>query len=107
MSTTELRVRAIDYSIVEWAADNQPDGQALPYLVDLVDRGLIRIIDLAWLRKVRDGTITKLELTDLDLDGNPELTIFQGAASGLRGQDDHDEAGNAIEPGCSAAMLVC
>jgi hypothetical protein len=106
VSTTELEFGPIDYLIVEWAADKQPDGRALPHLVDLVDRGLIRILDLAWLRKERDGTITKLELTDLDLDGNPELTIFQGAASGLLGQDDYDEAGNAIEPGCSAALLV-
>jgi Family of unknown function (DUF6325) len=106
VSTTDIELGPIDYLIVEWPADMQPDGQAMPYLVDLVDRGLIRVLDLAWLRKETDGTITKLQLTDLDLDGNPELSIFQGAASGLVGDDDYDEAGNAIEPGCSAALLV-
>jgi hypothetical protein len=106
VSTTEIELGPIDYLIVEWSADKQPDGSAMPHLVDLVDRGIIRILDLAWLRKEADGSITKLELTDLDLDGNPELSVFQGAASGLLGDKDYDEAANAIEPGCSAALLV-
>jgi Family of unknown function (DUF6325) len=106
VNETDIELGPIDYLIVEWPADKPPDGKAMPLLVDLVDRGVIRVLDLAWVRKEADGTMTRLELTDLDLDGNPELTVFQGASSGLLGEDDYQEAAAAIEPGRSAALLV-
>jgi hypothetical protein len=106
LSDTDIELGPIDYLIVEWPGDKQPDGKALPMLVDLVDRGLIRILDLAFVRKEPDGTITKLELTDLDLDGNPELTVFEGASSGLLQDTDVEQGASAVEPGSAAAMLV-
>jgi hypothetical protein len=106
MSDPELEIGPIDYLLVEWPADKQPTGEALPKLVDLVDRGLVRVLDLAFFRKEMDGTVVGLELTDLDLDRNPELTVFEGASSGLLGEDDYNEAGTALEPGGSAALLV-
>ncbi len=106
MADTDMEAGPIDYLIVEWPAGAQPTGEAFPYLVDLVDRGLIRILDLAFLRKDADGTVTAVELEDFDLDGNPELRVFVGASSGLLAQDDYDEAGAAIESERTAALLV-
>lgn len=104
MSDTDVELGPIDYIVVEWPAGTQPSGEGMPLLVDLVDRGLIRILDLAFVRKDDDGTIVGLELDELG--GDPKLTVFEGASSGLLGQDDYDEAGAAIQPGCSAALLV-
>ena len=106
MSDTDVELGPIDYVVVEWPADKQPTGEAFPYLVDLVDRGLIRVLDLAFVKKGTDGTIVGLDLQDFAVDGDPQLTIFEGASSGLLGDDDREEAGNAIEPGCSAALIV-
>jgi hypothetical protein len=106
MADTDIEAGPIDYLIVEWPAGTQPTGEAFPHLVDLVDRGLIRILDLAFLHKDADGTVTAVELEDFDLDGNPGLRVFVGASSGLLGQDDYDEAGAAIEPERTAALLV-
>lgn len=106
MSTSELELGPIDYLIVEWPPDKQPTGEALPMLVDLVDRGLIRVLDLAFVRKEQDGTIVGLDLNSLDLDANPELTVFEGASSGLLGNEDYDQAGEALEAGSSAALLL-
>jgi hypothetical protein len=106
MSEPEIEVGPIDYLVVEWPPDKQPTGEAMPMLVDLVDRGVIRILDLAFVRKEEDGTIVGLDLEDLDLDGNPELTVFEGASSGLIGEDDHAEVGAELEPGASAALLI-
>jgi Family of unknown function (DUF6325) len=106
VSTTEIEIGPIDYLVVEWPAGKQPTGEALPLLVDLVDRGLIRVLDLAFLHKEEDGTIVGLDLSDLALDGDPQLSVFEGASSGLLGDEDREEAGVAIEPGCSAALLV-
>jgi uncharacterized membrane protein len=94
----------IDYLIVEWPG-RQPTGEALPHLIDLVDRGLIRVLDLAFIAKDEDGSVAALEIADL---GN-EVDVFgtfEGASSGLLGDDDIAEAGNALEPGTSAALLV-
>ncbi len=106
MSDTDVELGPIDYVVVEWPADKQPTGEAFPYLVDLVDRGLIRVLDLAFVNKGTDGTIVGLDLQDFAVDGDPQLTIFEGASSGLLGDDDREEAGKAIEPGCSAALIV-
>lgn len=106
MSDTDVELGPIDYVVVEWPADKQPTGEAFPHLVELVDRGLIRVLDLAFVKKGTDGTIVGLDLQDFAVDGDPQLTIFEGASSGLLGDDDREEAGNAIEPGCSAALIV-
>jgi hypothetical protein len=106
LSGTDVELGPIDYLVVEWPAEKQPTGEALPLLVDLVERGLIRVLDLAFVRKEMDGTVVGLDLEDLDLDGNPELAVFEGASSGLLGEDDLAEAGPALEPGCSAALLI-
>jgi len=106
VNDTDVEIGPIDYLVVEWPAGKQPTGEAMPYLLDLVDRGLIRVIDLAFVHKDEDGTIVGLDVQDLARDTDPQLTVFEGAASGLLGEDDVEEAGAAIEPGCSAAVLV-
>lgn len=94
----------IDYVLVEWPG-RQPNGEAVPHLIDLVDRGLIRIIDLAFVAKDEDGSVAGLELADLG-DEVAELSVFEGASSGLLSDDDIGEAAAALEPGTAAALLV-
>jgi Family of unknown function (DUF6325) len=94
----------IDYVLVEWPG-RQPTGEAMPHLIDLVDRGLIRILDLAFIAKADDGNIAGLEIADLG-DAGAEFAVFAGASSGLLSDDDLAEAGGALEPGTSAALLV-
>ncbi|MDX6762629.1 MULTISPECIES: DUF6325 family protein [Streptomyces] len=94
----------VDYLVVEFPG-NKMTGEGLPLLVDLVDRGIIRILDLVFVRKDADGSVVALELKDVG-GGEMDLTVFEGAASGLLGQDDIDEAGAALEAGNSAGILV-
>ena len=94
----------IDYILVEWPG-RQPNGEVAPHLIDLVNRGLIRILDLAFIHKDENGAVSALELSDLN-DGGAELAVFEGASSDLLGDDDLNEAANALEPGTSAALLV-
>lgn len=101
---TEAEIGPIDYFVVEWPAGKQPTGEAFPYLVDLVDRGLIRLLDLVFVRKEDDGTIVGLDLSTMGDDA--QLTVFEGVSSGLIGEADIQETGGVLEPGTSAAMLV-
>lgn len=91
----------IDYLVVEFPGSHL-NGEALPLLVDLVDRGIIRILDLVFVKKELDGSIVVLTLDDLDVD----LAVFEGASSGLAGPDDIAEAASVLEPGNSAALLI-
>ncbi len=88
MDTDDIELGPIDYLLVEWPG-KQPEGEIAPHLVDLVDRGLIRILDLAFLVKGEDGTIAAMDIADVG-GGVAELAIFEGASSGLL--DDEDSA---------------
>lgn len=94
----------IDYLLIEWPG-RQPTGEAVPHLVDLVDRGLIRILDLAFVAKGEDGSVAAIEVADLGGEVE-EFAIFEGASSGLLSDEDFEEAGGALAPGTSAALLV-
>jgi len=98
---TDLEMGPIDYIVVEWPG-RQPTGEAMPHLVELVERGLIRILDLAFIAKDEDGSVARIEVADL----GEEYGVFVGASSGLLSDEDTDEAAAALEPGTSAALLV-
>ncbi|MFL5897605.1 MAG: DUF6325 family protein [Solirubrobacterales bacterium] len=100
----ELEMGPIDYLVVEWPG-RQPTGEAMPYLVDLVDRGLIRLLDLAFIAKAEDGSVARVAIADLGEDAQ-EFAVFAGVDSGLLSDEDTDEAAAALEPGTSAALLV-
>ena len=93
----------IDYMVLEWSGDQPVTGEVMPLLLDLVDRGLIRILDLAFLSKDNDGSVSALDFAEL---ADEALAEFEGASSGLLGQDDLEEAAAALEPGTVAGVLV-
>lgn len=105
MNGNELgEIGPIDYILVEWSG-RQPNGEVAPHLVDLVDRGLIRILDLLFIAKDEDGNVAGLELSELAGEV-AELSVFEGASSGVLSDEDVEEAGGVLEPGTSAALLV-
>ncbi|HET9611700.1 MAG TPA: DUF6325 family protein [Acidimicrobiales bacterium] len=107
MSDIELdEMGPVDYAVIEFPADRQPDGSALPLLRDLVDRGIIRVLDLAFVRREADGSIVGIDIENVGLGGEVDVTLFSEASSGLVDDADLGEAGSALEPGASAAVLV-
>lgn len=95
----------IDYVLIEYP-DGQPKGEAAPLLVDLVEKGIIRILDLMLISKGEDGTVSGMEIADIDGDGRADFVVFEGASSGLLDDSDREEAGQAMEPGSVALLLV-
>jgi hypothetical protein len=95
----------IGYLIVEFPG-NKFTGEGLPALVDLVDRGLIRILDLMLATRDADGNLVAVDISDLDGDGTLDLAVFEGASSGLLDASDLADAAPVIEPGSSAGILI-
>lgn len=105
MSTEEFEeMGPVDYVVIEWPG-RQPTGEGAPILVDLVERGIIRILDLTFITKAEDGSVAGLEIEELGEEAE-ELKVFEGASSGLLSDDDTAEAAKALEPGTSALLLV-
>jgi hypothetical protein len=96
----------IDYLVVEFPADRRPDGSALPLLIDLVERNIIRVLDLIFVRKEADGSLAGVAIEDLGLDGGVDVTLFAEAATGLIDRTDLEDAAAVLAPGCSGAILV-
>jgi hypothetical protein len=95
----------ISYLIVQFPG-NKMTGEGFPILVDLVERGLIRILDLLFVTRDTDGSMRTVELREIDGDGRTDLAVFEGASSGLLDDSDVDDAASVIDPGSSAGILV-
>ena len=95
----------IDFLLLEFPGDKMT-GAAGAALLDLVDRGIVRIYDLLVVRKEDDGSFSGIDVTDLSADDIGGFTAFAGARSGLVGDDDLNEAAGVMEPGTAAALIV-
>jgi uncharacterized membrane protein len=95
----------VDYMIVAFPG-NQFKGEIAPALADLVDAGTIRIIDIAFVGKDANGDTVAFELTELDPEVQKGLDNLGIEVEGLFNDDDLKDAGEALEPNSSAALLV-
>jgi len=101
----ELAAGPIDYLALELPAARMR-GEGLAAIVDLVDRGIITVLDMRAVTREADGTFTAVAITDLDHDGTLDLAIFEGIESGLLDDDDLRQAAELIEPGKVVALLL-
>jgi hypothetical protein len=94
----------IDFVLLEY-----PAGAALgatgAALLDLVDRGIVRLFDVAVVRKEDDGSFSMLEFSDVGA-GDATLVELSGARSGMLSYDDVAMSADAMEPGTIALLVV-
>ena len=96
----------IDLVVIGYPADAPMTGEAAPLLLDLVDRGIIRVLDAMFVKKNEDGTFSGFNARGLTADLVGDFTAFEGASSGLLGDDDAATAAAAIEPGTAAVLIL-
>jgi Family of unknown function (DUF6325) len=96
----------VDYVVLEWPEQQPTPGEVQPLLLDLVDRGIIRILDIAFVAKDQDGSLLGVEVGSGLKQLAAAFAEFEGASSGLLGDDDLQEAAAALDPGTSAAVIV-
>jgi hypothetical protein len=100
----EAMLGPVDMVIIGWPPEAPKTGEALPIFVDLVDRGIISVLDVRGLRRNEDGTFDAFDVNDID--GVPEVSVFEGAATGLIGDEDVRTVVEAMDPGTAAIMIV-
>lgn len=105
MGSDELELGPVDIVVIGFPPDAPKTGESIPLFIDLVDRGIIRVLDVLMVQKGADGSVAGVEITELG-DGFEELRVFEGARSGMLGDEDAVTAGDALEPG-EAAVLIC
>jgi hypothetical protein len=106
MEASDNELGPIDIVVIAYPAGAPMTGEAAPLLVDLVDRGVIRVLDAMFVTKNEDGTFSGFDATNLDDKGVGDFTVFEGASSGLLGDEDVANAADAIEPGSAAVLIV-
>ena len=95
----------VDWIVVEFPG-SRFNGQIAPALFDLVERDLVRVLDLLVLKKDDDGSLEAFELSDLDQGEIGELRTYESELAMLLSEEDVTSLAAAIEPGSSAAVLV-
>ena len=106
MEAHDEELGPVDIVVIGYPADAPMTGEAVPLLLDLVDNGIIRVLDVLFVIKNDDGTFSGLEAKNLDSKSVGDLVAFEGASSGLLGEEDASTAAEAIEPGTAAVMIV-
>jgi Family of unknown function (DUF6325) len=96
----------IDVVVISFPPGAPMTGEAVPILLDLVERGVIRVLDTVFAFKDEDGRVSGFEAKDLDEKGVGAFREFEGASSGLLGDDDIATAGEALDPGSGAVLIL-
>lgn len=106
MSSDDLQLGPVDIVVIGFSPDAPKTGSAIPMFVDLVDRGVVRVLDVLMVQKDAEGTVAALDIKDLGDEVSADLVVFDGARSGMLGEEDAGVAGEALEPG-EAAVMIC
>ena len=106
MEAHQEELGPVDIVVIAYPADAPMTGEAVPIVLDLVERGIIRVLDVLFVMQNEDGTFSGFEAIDLEPDSVGDFKVFEGASTGLLGEDDVSTAAEALDPGSAAVMIV-
>ena len=93
----------LEYALIEFK-DPKFSGKIVPELLDLAQRGIVRIVDIVFLQKEDDGNLNTLELNDLEPEMYEMFVPIGEHVSSLFTTDDLLIAASKL-PNNSAAVL--
>ena len=95
----------VDWIVVEFPGSTF-NGEIAPALHSLVERDIVRVLDLLIMKKDEDGSLEAFEIADLDDTELGEFRAFEDQLAHLLSEEDVENLANAMEPGTTAAVLV-
>jgi hypothetical protein len=97
----------VDYLVVEFPADKANfSGEMAAELTALVERRLVRVLDLVIMSKDLDGAVAVDELHEVDASNLGQLRALEADLALLLAEEDLEAIGKVLEPGNIAAVLV-
>ena len=106
MEAHEAEFGPVDIAVIAYPADAPMTGEAIPLLLNLVEQGIIRVLDVMFVTKNEDGSFSGFDARDLSSKGVGDFAVFEGASSGMLGDEDAANAADGIEPGSAAVVIV-
>jgi Family of unknown function (DUF6325) len=97
-----MSVGSMEYMVLSCGPNGL--GSAADEMAKLADNGTIRILDLAYIQKDEDGGIDMFDYDEAD--ALATFASVDGVVGGLISQEDGDYAGEALEPGTSAVLVL-
>ena len=94
----------VDYAVFAWPGNTPVGAGVVPLILDLVEKGIIRVLDISFVAKEADGSTVAMDLQQLGPD-NP-FHAFEGASTGMLDAEDLEDAAAELEPSTAAAVLV-
>jgi hypothetical protein len=95
----------VDYLVVEFPGSNF-NGEILPELVDLVQRGIVKVLDLVLIKKEDDGSFEAFEFDDIEDGVLGDLREIERELADVLSAEDVASVADALEPGSTAGLLV-
>ena len=95
----------VDWIVVEFPG-SKFNGEIAPQLESLVERGIVRVLDVLVLKKDDDESLEAFEISDLDDSEAGVFRAYENELAHLLSEDDVMAVAAAIEPGATAAVLV-
>jgi len=95
----------VDYLVVEFPG-SKFNGEIAPALLDLVEKGIVRVLDLVLIHKEEDGSFDAFELADADQGELGGLLQLESELAELLSADDVANVADALEPGSTAGLLI-
>jgi Family of unknown function (DUF6325) len=96
---------SVELAVIEFPGSHFK-GEIVPELIDIVNRGIATILDLVFVTKELDGSVTSVELANLDEEYAAPFRALEGEVNGLLSESDLETTAAAMTPGSSAALIV-
>lgn len=106
MTQTLDELGPVDWLVVEFPGPDFGKGQIAPFLEDLINRELIRVLDMTFLRRNADGALETAEISDLDESELGGVRVAEADLAMVLSEQDVMDLAETIEPGHSAAVVV-
>ena len=100
-----MAIGPVEYIIVGFP-DNNFHGKIVPALADLIDSSTVRVLDLVFISKDQDGTVTALEFDQLSDAEAQVVQTLDGEVGGVISAEDIDHAASFLEPNSSAGLII-
>lgn len=104
--STDIELGPVDILVLGYPKDSPLTGEAVDAMMDLVKRGIIRVLDAFFVIKNEDGTFSGATAENLSAEYAGDLAIFEGASTGLLTDEDAAVAAEAMEPGEAVALIM-